>query len=104
MYPTRDSMVWLFTLGAALIAYLLAADKPPTEWNYREWLQAGAAAFATLSAKLQGSPLQLSYKGQEQVAQGKNPFYEVPSNTSPGDTVVRPSMPVDSKLTETDNG
>ncbi len=93
MYPTRDSLLWIITLGASVIAYLLAADKPPTEWNYREWLQTAAAMFGILSAKLQGSPLQLSYKGQRQVAQGINPFYEVPS-TSPGDTPTpNPSIP-----------
>ena len=86
MYPTRDSQVWLFTLGAAVIGYLVAAEKPPTDWSYREWLQAAAFLFAALSAKLQGSPLQLSYKGQAQVAQGVNPFYEVPASTSPGDS------------------
>jgi len=86
MYPTRDSLLWILTFGAAVIAYLLASDKAPTDWNYREWLQAGAAAFAALSAKLQGSPLQLSYKGQQQVAQGISPFYELPT-TSPGDSI-----------------
>jgi hypothetical protein len=68
MYPTRDS---------------LTADKPPTEWTYREWLQSVMALFMALSAKLQGSPLQLSYKGQEQVARGDNPFYELQPKEKP---------------------
>lgn len=79
MTPTRDSMVWIVAFGAAAVTYLISAGKPPTEWTYNEWLQAASAAFMALSAKLQGSPLQLSYKGQEKVAQGINPFYEVPS-------------------------
>src|SRR5688572_23864178 len=78
MYPTRDSLVWLFTLTASLVGYLLADGRPPTEWAYNDWLKAVAAIAAIISAKLQGSPLQLSYKGQEQVARGQNPFYELP--------------------------
>jgi hypothetical protein len=71
MTPTRDSLVWFIALGAALVAYLLAAEKPPTEWSYREWLQATAAVFAALSTKLQASPLPLSYSGQEKLARGE---------------------------------
>jgi hypothetical protein len=43
----------------------------PTDWNYREWLQAVAAAFAALSAKLQASPLQLSYSGRAAMERGE---------------------------------
>ena len=71
MVPTRDSLVWFVALGAALVAYLLAAEQPPTEWSYREWLQAAAAVFAALSTKLQASPLPLSYSGQAKLARGE---------------------------------
>ena len=71
MTLTRDSLVWFVTLGASVIAYLLAADKPPTEWHYHEWLQAIAALFGIISTKLQGSPLPLSYQGQAKHARGE---------------------------------
>jgi hypothetical protein len=100
MTPTRDSLVWIFGLLLAIVGYLIGVGKPPTEWNYGDWLATISAALGILMAKLQGSPLQLSYKGQRQVAQGINPFYELPSTTSPGDTVPmpRPSDKDDTKL------
>ena len=82
MYPTRDSLVWILVFFGAVVGYLVTAKTPPTEWTYNEWLQASMFLLATLTAKLQGSPLQLSYKGQRQVAQGVNPFYELPGEST----------------------
>ena len=87
MYPTRDSLVWLFTLGIAILGYLMSAEKPPTEWNYREWLQAVSAIAAIISAKLQGSPLQLSYKGKAKIERGEEVFYQLPPKEQPSGDV-----------------
>lgn len=55
---TRDNklVLWL-TAAAALVAYLMADGRPPTDWGYADWLKFAAAVFAYLSAKLQSSPL-----------------------------------------------
>jgi len=53
---SRDSIVLWLPIGAALVAYLLAADLP-TQWDYYAWLQFVAAVIATASAKLMTSPL-----------------------------------------------
>lgn len=71
MTPTRDSLIWFVALGASVVAYLMASEHPPSEWDYREWLKAAAAAFAALSTKLQASPLPLSYSGQAKLARGE---------------------------------
>jgi hypothetical protein len=81
-------MVWIITFIGALITYLLSSGKPPTQWAYGEWLQAGAFVVATLSAKLQGSPLQLSFKGQEKIARGESVFVEMPKQEE-----QKPSFP-----------
>ena len=54
---TRDGLgVWLAAL-AALVAYLLADGRPPTLWDYRDWLKFVAAAVGWLAGKLGSSPL-----------------------------------------------
>jgi hypothetical protein len=53
----RDSIVWWLAIVGALIAYLVSAGKPPTVWDYSQWLQFAAAVVATVSGKLANSPL-----------------------------------------------
>ncbi len=54
---TRDGMLLWGLAAAALIAYLISADKPPTAWNYHEWLQFASACAAWVVGKLQVSSL-----------------------------------------------
>lgn len=55
MKLTRDSVVLsLAALGAAL-AYLIADGRPPTEWNYSDWLKAAMAGVMWLSGKASSS-------------------------------------------------
>lgn len=82
MTLTRDSLLWFVALGAAIIAYLVSAKTPPTQWSYNEWLQAAAAAFGILTAKLQASPLPLSYAGREKLAKGEWSA-DIPPPTTP---------------------
>ena len=53
---TRDGMLLWLLAGAALVGYLVSADKPPTDWNYHEWLHFAVAGFAWGIGKLQVSP------------------------------------------------
>lgn len=53
----RDSIGLTLAIIGAIFAFLITSGKPPTAWNYLEWLQAGAFAVATISAKLSTSPL-----------------------------------------------
>lgn len=57
MLNNRDSLVWTLAIFGALITYLISVDVPPTEWNYKQWLQFASAAVATISGKLATSPL-----------------------------------------------
>jgi hypothetical protein len=63
----RDSLVLSLAIIGAVFGYLIAAGKPPTEWNYQEWLQAGAFAVGVISAKLSTSPLPHSEEGDMKV-------------------------------------
>lgn len=54
---TRDSMVWWLALAAAVVGYLITAEKPPTAWSYAQWLQAAAFVLAWLAGRLSNSPL-----------------------------------------------
>lgn len=92
MYPTRDSMVWIVTFIGSMIGYLISVKTPPTQWDYNQWLQVMFAALGIISAKFQGSPLQLSFKGQEKAARGEAVFVEMPK-TSPGDSPKLPPPP-----------
>jgi hypothetical protein len=62
---TRDSYVWWLTLVAAIVGYLITAEKPPTEWSYLQWLQAASFVLAWLAGKLSTSPLAISDKGRD---------------------------------------
>ena len=53
---TRDGALLWMLAGASLVAYLTAAAKPPTQWDYHAWLQFAAACFAWGVGKLQVSP------------------------------------------------
>lgn len=63
----RDSAVWGLAIIGALMAYLIGAQVPPTEWTYMQWLQFVAAAVATLSGKLATSPLPHSVEGDAKI-------------------------------------
>lgn len=53
---TRDgALLWLVGV-AAMVGYLLSVPEPPTEWDYRQWLNAAAAAALWGIGKLQSSP------------------------------------------------
>jgi hypothetical protein len=54
---TRDSLVWTLGLVAAVLGYLVTAEKPPTEWGYMQWLQAGTFVVAWIMGRLSSSPL-----------------------------------------------
>lgn len=54
---SRDSLILYLGAAIAAITYLLTADKPPTEWDYKTWLNAASLALAWLMGKLQTSPL-----------------------------------------------
>lgn len=82
MYPTRDSMVWIVLLIGSTLTYLATAGDP-RQWTYNELIGHLAALFAVISAKLQGSPLQLSFKGQEKQARGESVFVELPKQEPP---------------------
>lgn len=53
---SRDSIIWWLAIAGAVITYLLSAE-PPTQWDYKEWLQAISFVVATVSGKLATSPL-----------------------------------------------
>lgn len=57
MTLTRDSAVlWLGIIGA-LVGYLAAAQHPPIEWTWHEWMQFALSAVGVISGKLASSPL-----------------------------------------------
>jgi hypothetical protein len=63
----RDSILLSIGILGAVIGYLISAGKPPTEWNYQEWLQAGSFAIGVLLAKLSTSPLPHSEEGDMKI-------------------------------------
>lgn len=54
---TRDSLTLWVLAGGALVGYLAADGRVPTEWAYADWLKFAAAVFAWGMGKLQSSPL-----------------------------------------------
>jgi hypothetical protein len=54
---TRDSVVWTVAALASAVGYLVAAQTPPWEWSYPQWLQAATFVLAWLSGKLATSQL-----------------------------------------------
>lgn len=64
---TRDSIVWWLAIIGAIVTYLIGSGKPPTDWNYGEWLQAVAFIIATVSGKLATSPLPHSEEGAAKI-------------------------------------
>lgn len=54
---TRDSHLWWLTLVAAVLSYLAADGRPPTDWTYTDWLKAGVAVSGWAIGKMQTSPL-----------------------------------------------
>jgi hypothetical protein len=63
----RDSILLTLGIIAAAVGYLISAGKPPTEWNYQEWLQGASFAIGVLLAKLSTSPLPHSEEGDMKV-------------------------------------
>jgi hypothetical protein len=55
MYRSSPAL-WLTAIGA-LVGFLLADGRPPTEWSYQDWLKFLAAIVAWGVGKLQSSPL-----------------------------------------------
>lgn len=53
---SRDGALLWFLAAAALVAYLVSVGIPPNQWDYKQWLQFGAAFFAWGVGKLQASP------------------------------------------------
>jgi len=51
-------------MALAVVGYLQFADAPPTEWTYKDWLQAASVALLAASTKLGNSPLRGAVKGQ----------------------------------------
>lgn len=54
--PNRDSIVWILGIVGGIIVYL-AANKPPTMWDYYQWLAAIGFAISTISAQMSSSKL-----------------------------------------------
>ena len=54
---TRDSLILILGIAGSLIGYFIAAEKPPTEWAYQQWLQFGAALVGIILSWLRSSPL-----------------------------------------------
>jgi len=52
---TRDSILLYVGAVSAFLTYI--AVKPPTQWDYQEWIQFGMAVCAYIIGKLQSSPL-----------------------------------------------
>jgi hypothetical protein len=63
----RDSIVLTLAVLGSVLGYLIAAGKPPTDWNYQEWLQAAAFGVGVIAAKLSTSPLKHSTEGDMKV-------------------------------------
>jgi hypothetical protein len=63
----RDSILLSIGILGAALGYLISAEKPPTDWNYQEWLQAGSFAIGVLLAKLSTSPLPHSEEGYRKI-------------------------------------
>lgn len=56
MLHRSSHALWLTAVGA-LVAFLLADGRVPTEWSYQDWLKFVAACVAWGIGKLQSSPL-----------------------------------------------
>lgn len=54
---TRDNRLWPFIVVSALISYLLSVEQPPTQWDYKHWLQFGSAAAGVIGGIFGNSPL-----------------------------------------------
>lgn len=65
---TRDSVVWWLAILGAIATYL-GSTTTPTDWDYRQWIQAGAFLVATLSGKLATSPLPHSEEGHAKITE-----------------------------------
>lgn len=57
---TRDSIVWWLGIVGAIVLFLIADGRPPTDWSYIDWLKFIAGAIGTISGKLASSPLKHS--------------------------------------------
>lgn len=57
---TRDSHVWWLGIAGALVTFLIADGRQPTDWTYVDWLKFIALAIGTISGKLANSPLKHS--------------------------------------------
>jgi len=54
---TRNGRTLWVAVATTIVGYLLSVGTPPTQWSYRQWLQALAALAAWGAGKLQSSPL-----------------------------------------------
>lgn len=64
---TRDSLLMYALAAGAALGYLATAPTPPTEWGYRDWLNALTVAIAWIVGKLQTSPLPHSTLGDAKI-------------------------------------
>lgn len=53
----RESLLLWLAFGGALVAFLVTAEAPPTEWSYVQWLQFAVFVFGWFIGKLQHSYL-----------------------------------------------
>jgi hypothetical protein len=60
---TRDSIVFSWLAVVVAIAGYLALGDPPTQWDFKEWMQAIVAVGGIVSGKLGSSPLPHSDDG-----------------------------------------
>lgn len=54
--PNRDHIVWILGIFGGIIIYL-SSNKPPSQWDYYQWLAALGFAVSTISAQMSSSKL-----------------------------------------------
>lgn len=52
----RDSILWWVLIIGAVLGYM-ATLPPPTEWDYKQWLNAAVSIIGIIAAKMATSPL-----------------------------------------------
>lgn len=57
MTLTRDSLLLWLAIAGTIIGYFAAADGPPNQWDFHQWMQFGVMLVAFVTGKLQTSPL-----------------------------------------------
>lgn len=54
---TRDSFALYIAFATVVVTYLLASEKTPPQYDFRDWLQFVSVLLAWATGKLQSSPL-----------------------------------------------